>query len=124
MTYARLRLQRRPVECINLTPGDRIKFQSERQRYTVRAVSSDGRWVICTKPFNLRHTVLYTIIDFDSGVRGPDNLVFSFGYESEKDIVDGMGWLESGDMGVSVRYDVYLDIESVDRSHGGAPSSP
>jgi hypothetical protein len=90
----------------------------------VRAVSSDGRWVICTKPFNLRHTVLYTIIDFDSGVRGPDNLVFSFGYESEEDIVDAMGCLESGDMEISVRYEVYLDIESVDRSHGGAPSSP
>lgn len=70
--------------------GSKVKFQSERLRYTVQA--SDERFAICTKPFNLmksftnkKHcTVLYSIIDFDEDVRGPENLVFGMGAETRK----------------------------------------
>lgn len=108
----RMRTNRQPAGRVALNPGDRIKFAGEKQRYTVRAVSSDGRWAICTKPFNLQHTVLYTIVDFDSGVRGPDNYG-GLGYESGDEIRRAMNWLEAGDAEVSYRYDVYLDIEDV-----------
>lgn len=93
---ARPRTVRKPVERIALLAGDRIRFAEEKQRYTVRAVSADGRWVICTKPFNPHRTVIYTVIDFDSGVRGPDNY-------------HGLG------------YDVYLDVEDVQSVHGRTP---
>lgn len=108
----RMRLRREPVERIALGVGDRVRFKGERQRYTVRAVSSDGRWVICTKPFNLQRTVLYTVVDFDSGVRGPDNYG-GLGYESEQQIAEALDMFEADDAEVSVRYDVYLDIEDV-----------
>lgn len=116
----RMRLRRQPVERIALNVGDKIRFKGERQRYTVRAVSQDGRWAICAKPFNLQQTVLYTVIDFDSGVRGPDNYG-GVGYEDDEQIAAALARFEAEDAEVSVRYDVYLDIESV--HHLSAASS-
>jgi hypothetical protein len=112
---SRMRTPRSAVERVDLAVGDKVKFAEERTRYTVRAVSADGRWAICTRPFNLQRTVLYSIIDFDSGVRGSDNMVFSFGYESDEQIAENMSRLESGVMEVSVRRDCRLNIESVTR---------
>jgi hypothetical protein len=122
---AGLRLRRYPVERVALSVGDRVKFESEKRPYTVRAVSGDGRWVICTKPLNLRHTVIYTVVDFDSDVRGPDDLIFGLGYESDEDIASAMGMFEAGDAEVSVRHDLRLDIEQVipaalDPARGGS----
>lgn len=107
----RLRTVRRPVERVALAPCDRIKFAGEKQRYTVRAVSADGRWAICTKPFNLQRTVIYTVIDFDGGVRGPSTS-WGSGFETEQQIAESMAQFETGRAEVSRRYDVELDIES------------
>lgn len=112
MTGLRMRLQRYPVERVAMAVGDKVKFAAEKMPYTVRAVSSDGRWVICTKPFNPRRTVLYTVIDFDSNLRGPDNYG-SLGYESPEQIADALAMFEAGDAEVSVRHDLRLDIEQV-----------
>lgn len=109
------RTRRAPMERVPLAVGDKVKFAEERLRYTVRAVSADGRWVILTKPFNPRRTVLYTIIDWDSGVRGPDDMVFGWGYEDDDQVMSNMAALEAGGMKVSVRYDCELDIEEVRR---------
>jgi len=54
--------------------GEKIKFASEKQRYTVRCASK--RYAICTKAFNARKTVLYTIIDQWQKLRSPEDLVF------------------------------------------------
>lgn len=51
--------------------GDKIYFASEKRPYTIQAC--DERYLICTKPFNLQHTVQYTIIDLKLGIRGADN---------------------------------------------------
>jgi hypothetical protein len=69
----------------SLRVGDRVKFADEKQRWTVRAVTTGGRFVILTKPFNLQRTVLYTVVDFDRGVRGRDNY-YGLGYETPEDI--------------------------------------
>lgn len=37
--------------------GQKIKFKSEKQRYTV--VGASERYLICTKPFNPRKTYIY-----------------------------------------------------------------
>lgn len=66
--------------------GDKIKFKEEKQRYTVRA--TDGRFAICTKPFNLQKTVLYCIVDFEEQVRGTENLVFGMGAETDEQCED------------------------------------
>lgn len=110
----RMRLPRNPVERVALHVGDRVQFTGETYRvwWTVKAVSTDGRWAILTKPFNARRTVLYTIVDFDDGVRGPDDCA-GLGYESDEQIAGAMAMFEAGDAEVSVRYDVHLDIAQV-----------
>ena len=62
--------------------GDKIHFEGERNAYTIRAC--DSRYLICTKPFNPRKTVLYTIVDLQEKVRGTENLVFCMGFETDK----------------------------------------
>lgn len=93
-----------------LAVGDKVWFEHEKQGYTVRAVTTDGRFAICTKPFNLRKTVLYCIIDYQRGVRGPDNLVFGHGYETPEQIEDARLMLERGEMEVSYRTARHLPL--------------
>ena len=62
--------------------GDKVKFRREKQKYTVMAC--DNRFLICTKPFNARKTVLYTIVDLKEKIRGTENLVFGAGAETKK----------------------------------------
>ena len=81
--------------------GDKIKFEGEKQRYTVQAL--DERYIIATKPFNPQRTVLYTIVDLQRKERGPDNLVFSHGYETQKDCEENLKRLQEGQMEVSYR---------------------
>ncbi|MCF7550984.1 hypothetical protein [Pseudonocardia sp. WMMC193] len=113
-----MRLQRYPMEIVELHPGDRVEFRDEPRRvwWTVRAVSTGGRWVVLTVPFNVRRTVLYTVIDFVSGVRGPDDYG-GLGYEDDEQIAAALARFEEGDAEVSVRYDVRLDIAAVRCPH-------
>lgn len=94
-----------------LKKGDLVKFVSEKLRYTVRC--AQGNFAICTKPFNLRKTVLYTIVDFKNSIRGRDNMVFGMGYESDEQCEGNLRALLDGTMAVSRRNRVPLDIESV-----------
>lgn len=72
--------------------GDKIKFAEEKQRYTVRAAGD--RYLVCTKPFNPRRTVLYTVVDFVEQVRGTENLVFGRGAETDESCIDMLWRLE------------------------------
>lgn len=65
--------------------GDKIRFAEERNAYTVRAC--DDRYLICTKPFNLRpRTVIYTIVDLKEGIRGTDGYCIGpYSYYSDED---------------------------------------
>ncbi len=67
---------------LGLPVGARIYFVEEKAPYRVKARSD--RFLVCTKPFNPRKTVLYTIVDLEEGVRGPENLVFGFGAETDE----------------------------------------
>jgi hypothetical protein len=66
--------------------GTRIFFAEEKSPYRVRARSD--RYLVCTKPFNPKRTVFYTIIDLVEQVRGPENLVFGFGAETDEQCVE------------------------------------
>lgn len=94
--------------------GDKVKFEEERQAYTVQA--RNERFIICTKPFNVRKTTLYTIIDLERGVRGRDNLIFGMGYETPEQIQDNMERLARGDMEVSYRNFIDLRVERITRN--------
>jgi hypothetical protein len=84
------------------TAGQRVRFSTEKQAYTVRAVSKDGRYVICTKPFNARRTVLYTVLDLELGVRGRDNY-YGLGYETDEAVAHALEMFEDSDAEVSSR---------------------
>ena len=61
---------------INLAPGERLRFTDKpADIWTVRAV--DGRFVILTTParFRPKGTIRYTIIDWETGYRGPTSLL-------------------------------------------------
>ena len=65
--------------------GDKIYSAEEKKPYAVRAC--DSRYLICTKPFNLRpRTVIYTIVGLKAGIRGTDGYSFSpYDYYSNED---------------------------------------
>lgn len=81
--------------------GAKIWFDNEKQGYTVRA--SNVAFCVCTKPFNAQKTVLYTIIDWEQGIRGPENLVFGFGAETDEECEEMLERLTQGESDLSGR---------------------
>lgn len=97
---------------IPIQVGTKIWFSGEKKPYTVRC--SSLRFVICTKPYNLKNTVLYTIIDTQQFIRGTENLIFCNGFESNDDCKEALARLESGELEVSHRNRVTLEIEKME----------
>jgi len=89
--------------------GDKVYAPNEKQPYRVKA--RDERYIICTKPFNLKHTVLYFIIDLVDKWRSPDDRVFCFGYETDEQCHERLKELQFGKIGLSRRRGVPLDVE-------------
>jgi hypothetical protein len=94
-----------------ISEGSKIYFASDKKPYTVKALSN--RYAVCTKPFNPKKTVLYTIIDFSQQIRGRENLIFCMGFETETDCKEALLRLESGESEVSHRHRVPLDIVKI-----------
>jgi len=99
-----------------LPVGAKIKFPNEKQRYTVRA--SNAAYTIVTKPFNAQKTVLYSILDFHEGVRGPEDLVLGMGAETDEQIAEMMIRLTNRGSEISHRHRVTLVIESIEYPDG------
>ena len=91
--------------------GTKIKFLEEVQRYTVQAITD--RYAVCTKPFNCRKTVLYTIIDVQEKIRGPENLIFCMGFETKKQCQEALERLIKSESEISYRNRIPLVIESL-----------
>lgn len=89
--------------------GDKAFVPGEKRPYKVRA--RDDRYIICTKPFNPKHTVQYFIIDLERKMRGPDNMIFCSGYETDEDCEERLKELQDGEIEVSMRRGIPLDIE-------------
>ena len=53
--------------------GDRIYVPECKRPFKVRC--RDDRFIIATKPFNARKTVIYFIIDLKEKLCGPDNRI-------------------------------------------------
>jgi hypothetical protein len=77
----------------------KIWFAEEKLPYTVQA--RNERFLVCTKPFNLKHTVLYTIVDLKYGIRGTEDLIFCMGYETKNHCEEALKRLDSGESGLS-----------------------
>lgn len=89
--------------------GDKVYVPNEKKPYKVRA--RDDRYIICTKPYNPQHTVLYTIIDLKEKWRGPDNMIFCSGYETDEECKERLAELQSGKIELSARRGLPLDID-------------
>jgi hypothetical protein len=76
-----------------LAVGDKVKLRNGVRRWTVRGVTRAGRFVILTQPFNPQRTVLYTIVDFDWGIRGRDNY-YGLGYETDNDVTAALHFFQ------------------------------
>lgn len=92
------------IDPTNVKVDDKIFVSGEKKPYKVRA--RDDRYIIATKPFNPKKTVLYFIIDLVRGVRGPDNMIFCFGYETDEHIKERLKELQVGETEVSYRRSV------------------
>ena len=87
----------------------KIWFAEEKLPYTVQA--RNERFLVCTKPFNLKHTVLYTIVDLKYEIRGTEDLIFCMGYETKNRCEEALKRLDSGESGLS-RNSIKLNIVS------------
>lgn len=66
-----------------LPVNGRVWFSEEKRPYRVRA--RNDRYLVCTKPFNIKHTTIYCIVDLQEQIRGPEDLVFGMGAETDDD---------------------------------------
>lgn len=89
--------------------GDKIYIPGNKKPWKVRC--RDDRYIICTQPYNPRHTVLYFIIDTEEKRRAPDDRVFCFGYETDEDCNDRLKELQNGEIFLSKRRGVPLDVD-------------
>lgn len=89
--------------------GDKVYIPTDKRPYTVKA--RDERYIICTKPFNARHTVLYFIIDLVDKWRAPDNMIFCHGYETDEECAERLKELQDGTIKLSCRRGIPLDID-------------
>ena len=104
--------------------GDKIKFKSEVQRYTIRACND--RFIIASKPFNARKTFMYTLVDLQEKERSSDNYYCRFDYLKRIEAEEALELLnktaEAHDDGeylcdgfwLSSRQVIDLDLERID----------
>jgi len=97
--------------------GDTIKFKKEKQKYTIQACND--RFLVCNKPFNAQKTTIYTIVDLEENIRGPENLVFGLGAETKEQCEEMLQRLmgKDNDMRftteISYRHRIKLDLEII-----------
>lgn len=95
--------------------GQKVKFDSEVQRYTVQACND--RFAVLTKPFNAKRTYLYTITDLEESRRGAVDRVF--GLTRDVDSHDGakeqLSDLVAGVEGISRRNTVPLSACEIEQ---------
>jgi len=88
-----------------------IYFTEEKKPYKIRAF--DNRFAVCTKPYNPKHTVLYTIVDFEKNIRGTEDLIFCEGFETDEDCKLAIHRLSNWETEVSKRTKIPLNIKQI-----------
>lgn len=96
------------IKNIKLKKGQKIWFIEEKKPYKI--IVCDDRYAICTKPFNLKKTVLYTIIDKKENIRGTENLIFCMGFETYSDCCEALDRLNKKESEISHRNRIELNI--------------
>lgn len=92
---------------MKVNKGDKVYIPEQKRAFRVKA--RDERYIICTKP--CFGTVLYFIVDLVDKWRAPDDRIFCSGYETEEDCQERLKELQAGEIGLSVRRGIPLDID-------------
>lgn len=94
-----------------LETGDKVWFLTGgKQPMTIKAQT--GRYAICTAPHYRNKSVWYSILDFLNAWRAPNNLVFNaYDYAEQADIDECLKDLETGDVELSQRNGIPLEID-------------
>ncbi len=98
---------------MDLQKGDKVWFEEEKQGYTIR--DANDRYLVCTKPFNPKHTVIYSIVDQWKNIRGTDNIIGCAGYETDDECKDALKMLVTGELEISRRNTIPLRIRQTRR---------
>lgn len=98
----------------NFKVGYKVKFIEEKKPYTVRACND--KFAVCTKPFNLKKTVFYTVIDLNKNIRGTENLIFGMGAETHNECIEMLQRLTAGETDISHRNNIKCNIERIIKS--------
>ena len=79
-----------------------------------RYKACDERFLICIKPFNVRSTFLYSIVDLKENKRGTDNYKCYTDYDSIEECKEALKLLNNGKLTISTRTFAELEIERID----------
>ena len=80
-----------------------------------RVRAANERYAVATKPLNPHKTVLYTVVDLVERVRGPEDLIFGMGAETDEGCERMLSRVVSGESGISQRHRIDLWIKKVVR---------
>jgi hypothetical protein len=96
-----------------LTVGQKVKLDTDRRWWTVRAVTENFVGLTRQAEFEPAGTNCYTVVDWRNGVRGPCNLIgqtWGDGSYSETECAEMLARFESGDLEISQRNWVPIEI--------------
>jgi hypothetical protein len=95
--------------------GQRLKLDTDRRWWTVRAVSPHFTAVTRQADFRKSGTLFYSVLDWRNGVRGPCNLVFGwYGDLDEPGCAQMLAGFEADDLHVSQRNWAPIDVARVE----------
>ena len=107
-----LRLTQRFKDSIEI--GDKVQFKEEKGPYIVRGRTK--RYMILTRPYYAKKTIIYAIVDWATDKRSSDSHVFSpYNYEEPEGILECLQSLTMGVCRLSRRNQIPVKIAVVKR---------
>ena len=110
------------IDPAKLKRGYRVWFDGEKRPYTVYA--RNRHLIACVKPFSLKKTYLYAIVDVRAGVRGTDGFVFSPGWSNEDESKESLKMMHRQGGQVSHRNRVPLVIVRMAKPNAETAKKP
>lgn len=96
------------INYAHLRCGVRVWLFGEKRPYTVMA--KNKHLVACVKPFTVRKTYIYTILDIKRGYRGTDGFVLGLSWKNRTSCVDSLKVMHKYGGEVSQRNRVALSV--------------
>lgn len=114
--YLRRAYPSNPMEPLDLQVGDAVRFYGIRTNAPIRTAvrATTEHYALCTWQSTTKGVDAYTIISWRDGWRGPHGS-YGHGANTDEECRDTLSYLESGQIEMSQRAAIYLDIAGVSR---------